>query len=184
VIFVNSCFSVHTVARLHQKSKVLSVFKHVSSSKTEYAYNKIQGLSQIPSHICHGEVLKILNRKSLLCHRVRVEVWCHSNSSAYLLHLFTKCLLLQVYQAQIPPGLSSETFFPPTLVIGGLADSNHIIDDDILIPLVAVVPFRTAKEAITLVNNSRYGMAASVWTENASLAVEVAHQLQVIYIYI
>jgi aldehyde dehydrogenase (NAD+) len=49
--------------------------------------------------------------------------------------------------------------------------------------LVEVVPFRTAKEAIALVNNSRYGMAASVWTENATLAVEVAYELQVKNIY-
>lgn len=86
---------------------------------------------------------------------------------------------LEVYQAQIPPGLSPENFFLPTLVIGGLADSSRVIVDDGHIPLVAVVPFRTAKEAVTLVNNSRYGMATSVWTENASLAVEVAYQLQV-----
>ncbi|XP_021913051.1 aldehyde dehydrogenase family 16 member A1-like isoform X2 [Zootermopsis nevadensis] len=86
---------------------------------------------------------------------------------------------LEVYEAQIPPGLSSETFFPPTLVIGGFADSNLTVDDDILLPLVEVVPFRTAKEAIALANNSRYGMAASVWTENTSLALEVAYHLQV-----
>lgn len=85
-----------------------------------------------------------------------------------------------MYQAQLPPGLSCEAFFPPTLIIGGLADSNHVIADDVPLPLVAVVPFRTAKEVVTLVNNSRYGMAASVWTENASLALEVGNQLQVI----
>ena len=85
-----------------------------------------------------------------------------------------------MYQAQLPPGLSSEAFFPPTLIIGGLADSNRVIADDVPVPLVAVVPFRTAREAISLVNNSRYGMAASVWTENTSLALEVANQLQVI----
>ena len=85
-----------------------------------------------------------------------------------------------MYQAQLPPGLSSEAFFPPTLIIGGLADNNRVITDDVPLPLVAVVPFRTAKEAVTLVNNSRYGMVASVWTENTCLALEVANQLQVI----
>ena len=84
-----------------------------------------------------------------------------------------------MYQAQLPPGLSSKAFFPPTLIIGGLAESNRVIADDVPLPLVAVVPFRTAKEVVALVNNSRYGMAASVWTENASLALEVANKLQV-----
>ena len=36
------------------------------------------------------------------------------------------------------------------------------------------MPFRTAKEAVELGNNTRYGLAASVWTDNVSLALEVA----------
>jgi len=36
------------------------------------------------------------------------------------------------------------------------------------------MPFRTAKEAVELANNSRYGLAASVWTENIGLGLEVA----------
>ena len=36
------------------------------------------------------------------------------------------------------------------------------------------LPFRTAKEAVALANNTRYGLAGSVWTENVSLALEVA----------
>jgi aldehyde dehydrogenase (NAD+) len=85
-----------------------------------------------------------------------------------------------VYQAQLPTGLPSEAFFAPTVIIGGPADSNRVIDDDVPLPLVAVVPFRTAREAVTLVNNTRYGLAASVWTEDTSLALEVANQLQVV----
>lgn len=34
--------------------------------------------------------------------------------------------------------------------------------------------FRTAKEAIKIANQSRYGLAASIWTENMSLALEMA----------
>ena len=41
-------------------------------------------------------------------------------------------------------------------------------------PVLVVLPFRTAKEAITLANNSMYGLGGSVWTENVSLAMEVA----------
>ena len=37
-----------------------------------------------------------------------------------------------------------------------------------------VLPFRTAKEAIILANNSTYGLGASVWSENIGLAMEVA----------
>ena len=41
-------------------------------------------------------------------------------------------------------------------------------------PVLVVLTFRTAKEAIALANNTVYGLASSVWTENIGLAMEVA----------
>lgn len=41
-------------------------------------------------------------------------------------------------------------------------------------PVLVAMTFRTAKEAIALGNNTPYGLAASVWTENLSLALEGA----------
>ena len=40
--------------------------------------------------------------------------------------------------------------------------------------MLVALPFRTAKEAVALANNTCYGLAGSVWTENVSLAMEVA----------
>lgn len=45
-------------------------------------------------------------------------------------------------------------------------------------PVLAVMTFRTAKEAISLANNTRYGLAASVWSENIGLAMEVASNIK------
>lgn len=45
-------------------------------------------------------------------------------------------------------------------------------------PVLVVLPFRTAKESVALGNNTTYGLAASVWTENVSLALEVAISLK------
>ena len=39
---------------------------------------------------------------------------------------------------------------------------------------MVVLPFRTPKEAIALANNTRYGLAASVWSENINVALETA----------
>lgn len=41
-------------------------------------------------------------------------------------------------------------------------------------PVLVVQPFRTAKEAISLANNTLYGLGASVWSEHIGLAMEVA----------
>lgn len=50
---------------------------------------------------------------------------------------------------------------------------SHVIFQ-IFGPVLVALPFRTAKEAVALANNTRYGLAGSVWTENVSLALEVA----------
>lgn len=41
-------------------------------------------------------------------------------------------------------------------------------------PVLVVLPFRTAKEALAISNNTIYGLGGSVWTENVPLALEVA----------
>lgn len=45
-------------------------------------------------------------------------------------------------------------------------------------PLLVAVPFRTVKEGLALANHSVYGTSASLWTENISVALEAASQLQ------
>lgn len=46
--------------------------------------------------------------------------------------------------------------------------------EEIFGPVVTVQTFRSVDEAIALANNTKFGLAGSVWTENVSLALEVA----------
>ncbi|XP_044844837.1 aldehyde dehydrogenase family 16 member A1 [Mauremys mutica] len=69
-------------------------------------------------------------------------------------------------------------FYPPTLITG-VASTSRCVREQILGPVLVVLPFRTAKEAVALGNNRPSGLAASVWTENLPLAMEVAQSLQV-----
>ncbi|KAK6170273.1 hypothetical protein SNE40_018701 [Patella caerulea] len=64
-------------------------------------------------------------------------------------------------------------FYPPTLITG-VQTVSRVVVEEIFGPVLVVLPFRTAKEAISLANNTQYGLGGSVWTENISLAMEVA----------
>ena len=68
-------------------------------------------------------------------------------------------------------------FFPPTLFTD-VAPAATIAQVEIFGPVVVLMTFRTPGEAVELANNTRYGLAASLWTENINLALDVAPQLK------
>src|SRR5215213_855425 len=68
-------------------------------------------------------------------------------------------------------------FYPPTLFTE-VAPAATIAQVEIFGPVVVLMSFRTPAEAVELANNTRYGLAASLWTENINLALDVAPQLQ------
>ena len=68
------------------------------------------------------------------------------------------------------------SFYPPTLITG-LAPSDPLMQEEIFGPVLVSTTFRTPAEAVTLANNTRYGLAASVWSENVNLALDVAPKL-------
>ncbi len=68
-------------------------------------------------------------------------------------------------------------WFPPTLFLD-VAPANRIAVEEIFGPVVSVTTFRTPKEAVERANNSAYGLAAGVWTDNGSKAFEVASALR------
>ena len=64
-------------------------------------------------------------------------------------------------------------FYPPTLMTN-LAPSNSAVQEEIFGPVLAAMSFRTLSEAVALANNTRYGLAATVWSENINRALEAA----------
>ena len=67
-------------------------------------------------------------------------------------------------------------FYPPTL-ISGLSPASALMQDEIFGPVLVSSTFRTPDEAVQLANNTRYGLAASVWSENLNTALDVAPKL-------
>jgi aldehyde dehydrogenase (NAD+) len=72
---------------------------------------------------------------------------------------------------------SAGYFHLPTLATG-VAPANILAQEEVFGPVLAAMTFRTTEEAVELANNTRYGLAASVWSENINLALHAAPQLK------
>jgi aldehyde dehydrogenase (NAD+) len=68
-------------------------------------------------------------------------------------------------------------FYPPTLFTE-VAPASTIAQEEIFGPVLAALTFRTPEEAVRLANNTRYGLAASIWSEDINLALDVATQIK------
>ncbi len=68
-------------------------------------------------------------------------------------------------------------FYPPTLFTD-VSPAATIAQIEIFGPVLVSMTFRTPKESVELANNTPYGLAASVWTENINLALDVAPKLK------
>ncbi|MBW3534196.1 MAG: aldehyde dehydrogenase family protein [Gemmatimonadetes bacterium] len=64
-------------------------------------------------------------------------------------------------------------FYPPTLCTD-VSPAATIAREEIFGPVVVLMTFRTPEEAVELANDTRYGLAASVWSESLNLALDVA----------
>ena len=74
-------------------------------------------------------------------------------------------------------GAVQGNFCPPGLLTG-LGTSNIGWREEIFGPVAALMTFRTPAEAVDLANNTRYGLAASIWSESATVAMDLAAQVR------
>jgi aldehyde dehydrogenase (NAD+) len=68
-------------------------------------------------------------------------------------------------------------FYPPTLITN-VSPAASVAQVEIFGPVVVLMTFRTPDESVALANNTPYGLAASVWTENINLALDVAPRIK------
>jgi aldehyde dehydrogenase (NAD+) len=78
-----------------------------------------------------------------------------------------------LYQGQAPAGC----FCAPALMVD-VSPANPCVSEEIFGPVAVLMTFRTPDEAVELANNSRFGLAASIWSENLTLAMDIAARVK------
>jgi succinate-semialdehyde dehydrogenase / glutarate-semialdehyde dehydrogenase len=68
-------------------------------------------------------------------------------------------------------------FFPPT-VLGGVKPGMTAFVEETFGPVVAITPFTTEDEAVELANDTRYGLGATVWTQDSERGEAVARRIE------
>ena len=74
-------------------------------------------------------------------------------------------------------------FYPPS-IFTNVSPSSFIAQVEIFGPVLSVLSFRTPSEAVSIANNTPYGLAASIWSENINLALDIAPKIKAGVIWI
>ncbi|MCZ4311923.1 aldehyde dehydrogenase family protein [Comamonadaceae bacterium G21597-S1] len=103
-----------------------------------------------------------------------VDATQHKRVAAYVALARNDGATVWQSDARLPKG---GCFYPPTL-ISDVGTASTVVQEEIFGPVLVAMPFRTPAEAVELANNTVYGLAASIWSESISLALDVAPRLK------
>jgi len=76
-----------------------------------------------------------------------------------------------------PSGLEKGWYVKPT-VFSGVDNSMRIAREEIFGPVLAVIPYDDADDAVRIANDSEYGLAGSVWTGDVDQGLDIARRVR------
>ncbi|WP_174727717.1 aldehyde dehydrogenase family protein [Mesobacillus harenae] len=79
---------------------------------------------------------------------------------------------------QLDPESWDKGFYILPTIITGAGQSSEIVQAEQFGPVIPILRFTDVKEAVKLANDSEFGLRASVWTEDESVAVQLADRLE------
>ena len=77
----------------------------------------------------------------------------------------------------VPKGSKSGYFFEPVMA-RGKSNDTRICQEEIFGPFAALVKFETLEEAITIANDSEFGLVSYVWTQNIDNMMQFAQKVR------
>ncbi len=80
-------------------------------------------------------------------------------------------------EALVRIGVGEGAYLPPEILIG-VHHGMEIMTEETFGPVVGVMPVKDDEEAVLLMNDSQYGLTASIWTENLHRATAIGHKLE------
>ncbi|MDF3606079.1 aldehyde dehydrogenase family protein [Paracoccus sp. DMF-8] len=124
----------------------------------------------------------------LLCARMeRLRVGAPLDKSTdvgAIVHPIQKARILSICDravaagAELVGGAAEEGCFIAPGYLRNIAPANPGMSEEIFGPIATLSTFRTPDEAADLANNTRYGLAASIWSESATVATDMAARVR------
>jgi aldehyde dehydrogenase (NAD+) len=83
----------------------------------------------------------------------------------------------QVYEPDMDLPKGGGCFLRPTLITN-VSPAHTVVTEEIFGPVLVAMSFRTHEEAVALANNTKYGLAATIWSEDINVALDIAPKLK------
>jgi acyl-CoA reductase-like NAD-dependent aldehyde dehydrogenase len=84
----------------------------------------------------------------------------------------------EVIRGRMPDDLLRKGFFYPPVLVTGCDGDSPVLQEEIFGPVIPVIKAGDLDEALEIANNTRYGLGASVWTQNIKVAEQSAEELE------
>ena len=78
----------------------------------------------------------------------------------------------------VATGTGTDGWFVQPTVFTGVSNQSRLAQEEVFGPVLAVIPFDTEDEAITIANDSKYGLGAGVWTTDLPRAFRMAEAIE------